>query len=74
MKKTLTQRELDVLHWASEGKSAWEIGAILAITERTVKFHLSNIYRKFNVSTRTQAVVYAVRNGLLGEAERRKSA
>jgi len=65
MNTTLTRREKDVLLWASEGKSAWEIGVILSISERTVKFHLSNIYRKFEVSTRAQAIVYALRNDLL---------
>ena len=65
MNTTLTRREKDVLTWASEGKSAWEIGVILSISERTVKFHLSNIYRKFEVSTRAQAIVHALRNGLL---------
>lgn len=61
----LTPREKDVLYWAAEGKSAWEIGRILSITERTAKFHLSNIYKKLGVHTRTQAVACAIRYGIL---------
>jgi len=57
----LTKRERTVLLWAMEGKSAWEIGVILSISESTVKFHLSNIYRKFGVNTRAQAIVHAVK-------------
>ena len=66
MKKTLlTTRELDVLAWAAEGKTAWEIGKILSISERTVKFHLSNIYRKLGVTTRAQALVSAIKMDIL---------
>ena len=61
----LTNREREVLFWACEGKSAWEIGKILSITERTVKFHLTNIYQKLGVRTRAQAVVSAVKLNLL---------
>jgi DNA-binding CsgD family transcriptional regulator len=69
MKTKLTQREKDVLYWAVEGKSAWEIGVILSITERTVKFHLSNVYKKLNVSTRAQAVAQAIRNDLIDTSD-----
>jgi len=61
----LTERENDVLRWVAEGKSSWEVGQILSISERTVKFHLSNIYRKFGVTSRAQAIVYAMRSNLL---------
>lgn len=61
----LTARETDVLHWVAEGKSSWEIGMILSISERTVKFHLSNIYRKFGVTSRAQAIVHAIKMNLL---------
>lgn len=61
----LTKRELEVLRWAKEGKSAWEISAILAITERTVKFHLSNIFNKLDVNNRYQAIAKAFSFGLL---------
>jgi len=62
--KSLTKRERVVLHWATEGKSAWEIGVILSISENTVKFHFGNIYKKLGVRTRAQAVVQAIKTDL----------
>ena len=56
---SLTKKEAEVIEWASKGKTSWEIGKILAISERTVKFHLANIYTKFNVTNRVQAVSIA---------------
>ncbi len=61
----LTLREKETLKWAYEGKTAWEIGVILSISERTVKFHLKNIYKKFNVVNRSQAIAKAVRVGIV---------
>jgi LuxR family quorum sensing-dependent transcriptional regulator len=61
----LTAREIETLQWAKEGKSAWEIGKIMGISERTVKFHFSNIYAKLNVVNRTQAVALGVSHGLI---------
>jgi LuxR family quorum-sensing system transcriptional regulator SolR len=52
----LTLKEREVLQWMSQGKTAWEIGRILAISERTVKFHLHNVYAKLDVANRAQAV------------------
>jgi len=60
-----TIREKETLKWAYEGKTAWEIGVILSIAERTVKFHLNNIYQKLNVANRSQAVAKAIRHGLV---------
>lgn len=60
-----TNREIEILQWIQAGKSSWEIGVILAISERTVKFHLSNIYRKLDVHSRAQAVARAMRLGLI---------
>lgn len=54
--KNLSERELDVLLWTAEGKSAWEIGQILSISEATVNFHLGSIKRKLGVVSKTQAV------------------
>jgi DNA-binding NarL/FixJ family response regulator len=51
----LTTRELDILRLASDGLSNVQIASQLWITEQTVKFHLSNIYRKLDVTNRTQA-------------------
>jgi len=60
-----TLRERETLKWSYEGKTAWEIGVILSISERTVKFHLNNIYQKLNVSNRSQAVAKAIRYGIV---------
>lgn len=61
----LTSREHQILKWVSEGKGCWETGAILGISERTVKFHLQNIYRKLNVVNRAQAITKAMRYALI---------
>jgi LuxR family transcriptional regulator, quorum-sensing system regulator SolR len=53
---SLTAREREVLRWVVQGKTSWEIGRILSTSERTVKFHLRNVYTKLNVSNRAQAV------------------
>jgi LuxR family transcriptional regulator, quorum-sensing system regulator CviR len=61
----LTSRESEVLKWASIGKTCWEIGKILRISERTVKFHLGNTFAKLDVVNRSQAVAKALGLGLL---------
>ena len=61
----LTERETEVLRLMAIGKSNNEIGATLSITERTVKFHVNNILNKLEVSDRTQAVILALRRGLV---------
>jgi two-component system, NarL family, response regulator LiaR len=60
----LSERELDVLRMAGGGLSNAEIAARLFITEGTVRFHFSNILRKLNLPSRTQAVLFALREGL----------
>ncbi|QCW26064.1 helix-turn-helix transcriptional regulator [Lysobacter enzymogenes] len=60
----LTEREKEVLQWIAEGRTSREVGLILSIAERTVKFHLRNIYAKLNVLNRTQAVSIANRMNL----------
>lgn len=62
--KALTPAELEILRWASEGKTVWEISQIRATSEATVKFHLRNIYCKLQVTNRVQAVNEASRQGL----------
>ncbi|MGE1156774.1 response regulator transcription factor [Pseudomonas sp. ICMP 460] len=62
--KRLTPTELEVLRWASEGKTVWEISQIRAISEATVKFHLRNIYGKLDVTNRVQAMNEAARQGI----------
>lgn len=58
----LTKRELDVLQLISKGCSNKKISDELTISERTVKNHISHIFRKINVEYRTQAAVFAIRN------------
>ena len=61
----LTQRELQVLQSAADGLTNKEIAERLFISEKTVKNHISNIFSKLNVNDRTQAVLYALRQGLV---------
>jgi len=61
----LTERELGILKAVARGLSNSAIGKELWVTEQTVKFHLSNIYRKLNVSNRTEASRWAQVHGLL---------
>ncbi len=59
----LTRRELEILQLVGEGRSNAQVGRMLWVTEQTVKFHLSNIYRKLDVANRTEASRWAqVRN------------
>ncbi|MGF6099289.1 response regulator transcription factor [Pseudomonas sp. 18175] len=62
--KPLTPAELEILRWAADGKTVWEISQIRATSEATVKFHLRNIYGKLEVSNRVQAMNEAARQGL----------
>jgi len=57
----LTPRERDVLRLLAEGRTNREIGAVLHISHRTVNFHLDNLYTKLGVTTRTEAVIEALR-------------
>ncbi len=61
----LTKREIEVLILLSEGLFNKEIAYKLNISERTVKNHISNIFKKINVSDRTQAAVFAIKNKLV---------
>jgi DNA-binding NarL/FixJ family response regulator len=61
----LTDRELSILRLVAEGLSNLDIAGRLYVTEQTVKFHLSNIYRKLGVGNRTEATRYAYRNRLI---------
>ena len=61
----LTKRELEVLKLLSIGLYNKEIGEKLDISERTVKNHISSIFRKINVTDRTQAAVFSKKNNLI---------
>lgn len=64
----LTERELEILQWTAIGKTAWEIGSILNISERTVNFHLQNAMGKFGVHNKTHAAAKAMSAGLIHSA------
>jgi len=61
----LTAREREILRWAADGKTSWEVSVILRISERTVKFHLIQASRKLNAVNRTSAVAKALARGLI---------
>jgi DNA-binding NarL/FixJ family response regulator len=65
----LTRRELEILRLVAEGHSNAQLARMLWVTEQTVKFHLSNIYRKLDVANRTEASRWAQRNGLLQDTQ-----
>jgi DNA-binding NarL/FixJ family response regulator len=66
----LTRRETEILQLVAEGHSNAELARMLWVTEQTVKFHLSNIYRKLDVSNRTEASRWAQLQGLLSASTR----
>jgi DNA-binding CsgD family transcriptional regulator len=61
----LTPRELEALRWTMEGKTAWEVGAILGISERTAVLHVNNATHKLGCTSKHQAVLRALRQGLI---------
>ncbi|MEB8800621.1 DNA-binding response regulator [Bacillus thuringiensis serovar pirenaica] len=61
----LTARENEVLQLLAKGMSNKEVASVLVITEKTVKAHVSSILSKLNLSDRTQAALYAVKNGIV---------
>lgn len=61
----LTTRETEVMRWVRQGKSTWDISAILSISERTVKFHVGNALQKLDATSRAHAVAIALEQGLI---------
>jgi DNA-binding CsgD family transcriptional regulator len=61
----LAPRELECLRWTMEGKTAWEVGAIVGLAELTVVSYLRNAMRKLGCVSKHQAVVRALRLGLI---------
>jgi DNA-binding NarL/FixJ family response regulator len=70
----LTARESEILALAADGYSNAQLAKMLWVTEQTVKFHLSNIYRKLDVSNRTEAARWAHRHGLVADAREHAAA
>lgn len=64
----LTDQELEVLRWSAEGKSATDIGTIMALSPHTVREHQKNIRQKYRVASMVQAAVYAAVDGNLALA------
>jgi DNA-binding NarL/FixJ family response regulator len=65
---SLTKRELEILQLVSEGHTNATMASMLWLTEQTIKFHLSNLYRKLDVANRTEAARWARNNGALAPA------
>ena len=61
----LKPRELEVLRWTMDGKTAWETGVLLGVTERTVVMHLQHGMKKLDCTSKHQAVLKALRLGLI---------
>ncbi|MDB5774203.1 MAG: bacterial regulatory s, luxR family protein [Herbaspirillum sp.] len=61
----LTVREIEVLRWTADGKTAGEVGSIMEISERTVNFHVGNSLVKLDANNKTSAVIKAAMLGLL---------
>ena len=61
----LTARERECLRWTADGKTSWEIGQLLNMSERTVNFHIANAMTKLDVSNRQHAVARAVMSGAI---------
>ena len=66
----LTDRELEVLRWAAQGLTNYDIAQRLYISVRTVEAHLTHVYNKLGVSSRTQAVVHAMQHGWIRPEDR----
>jgi LuxR family transcriptional regulator, quorum-sensing system regulator CviR len=62
---SVSGREKEVLYWLRDGKSSWDISAILGISERTVNFHVYNVMQKLGAQNRSQAVALALHAGLI---------
>jgi two-component system NarL family response regulator len=61
----LSNRELDIIKLVAEGLSNKEISSRLHLSEKTVKNHMGRIFSKLNISARSQAAIYAIKNGLI---------
>ncbi|WP_065836149.1 helix-turn-helix domain-containing protein [Pseudomonas syringae] len=62
--KHLTPREIEILRWSAEGKTAADIAIILSMKERTVHFHVANAVQKMGACNKISAVVQAALSGM----------
>jgi DNA-binding NarL/FixJ family response regulator len=69
LNEELTERETAVLKWVAAGLSNQAVAKRLWVTEHTVKFHLTNVFRKLQVTNRTEAARWAQKHGLVGDLE-----
>jgi DNA-binding CsgD family transcriptional regulator len=67
----LTAKEMQALMWYYKGKTSWEIARIQSCSESTVNFHFSNIRRKFDVRSRSAALLKAIESGAMSVGETR---
>jgi DNA-binding CsgD family transcriptional regulator len=68
--QSLTDREIQCLCWCADGKTYWESGVILGISERTVSFHMETVRSKLRATTNAHAVTLAFKAGLLALSRR----
>ncbi|MBB4398537.1 LuxR family transcriptional regulator [Bradyrhizobium sp. ERR14] len=61
----LTAQEVECLKWCKEGKTNWEIGEILSISQKTVEFHVGNTMKKLGASNRITAVIMGIKSGII---------
>jgi len=62
---SLTVQEIECLKWCKEGKTNWEIGEILGISQKTVEFHVGNAMKKFGAGNRITAVIMGIKSGII---------
>lgn len=62
----MSRRELEVLQWTKSGKTAWETGQILGISEQGVNYHFRSILQKLDVQSKHQAVLRSIALGIIG--------
>jgi len=61
----LSSRELECMHWAAMGKTSWEIGVIMGLSERRINVHIARACEKLGVHRRQAAVTVAMQHGLI---------
>lgn len=63
--KPLTEREIECLRWTAEGKTSWEVGVILSLSESAVNKHIMRAVEKLNCSNKIHAVAVGLRSGII---------